>query len=428
MPSPVVSPDDVQGNILKSFGRDHAVYLFFRCDGTGVQSDLGRLLRTFVTPASLQQANTDSRRRDRAISESRGETFDQPGIGVGMFGLSASGYKRLGLEGVMPRLSAGAVDPFGAGMKVGGPNYPWQPRIDLWEENYRTEEIDGFLLLAHDSVTQLEAAEATVRTELDRIGEIVAREQGGRLRRGQPQRDLEHFGFSDGVAQIPVPEDVFTADVTTGPGGLPSHGSFAVFMKMEQNVLAFERVTADLAQQADVAAEDVRERVVGRRRNGYPLVAFQNGDPNDFSFAGEGDDRCPFHAHVRMMNPRDGTATRAIVRRGMTYGPPRVDLASPGRQLPPSSGVGLLFLSFQKSLNDFLFLMRRARTYRDPLLSHSGDWKAAFTNSITCTRDGTPGQRWRLNGRDICYPVADLTTIRGGEYFYVPGMDFIRRL
>jgi Dyp-type peroxidase family len=433
MPTPPASSSGVQGNILKSFGRDHAVYLFVRFDDERVRPVLGNILRSFVTPADRQDEITTRRKRDREIAESRGESYDQPGVGVGMFGLSAKGYQRLGLSHLSPTDPTASSDPFRDGMQA-KTSYAWDPLLESWERSYRDKEIDAFLLLAHDSPVQLAEAEVKAKTELSNIGDIVAQERGGRLRMRQSNKDLEHFGFNDGVARTPSPEKVLTPEVAHG-AEQPTFGSYAVFLKIEQNVLEFDSVTAELARVAasegvSVSAEEIRERVIGRKRNGDPLVPFKDGDPNNFTFQGEADDRCPFHAHVRMMNRREkGLEEPLVLRRGMTYGPVRTDLMAPDRQLtPPSSGVGLLFLSFQRSLYDFLGLMQRARTNRDPVLSHKKQWHPAFFNSIARTVRGSPGQRWRLGGKDIVFPIADLTNIRGGEYFYIPSMNFIKNL
>ena len=75
---------------------------------------------------------------------------------------------------------------------------------------------------------------------------------------------------------------------------------------------------------------------MGRWRNGAPLVLTPDRpDPtmaagNDFGYRNHDPDglRCPFSAHIRVVNPRDqeldpvvdGVPT--VIRRGMPYGPP----------------------------------------------------------------------------------------------------------
>jgi len=47
---------------------------------------------------------------------------------------------------------------------------------------------------------------------------------------------------------------------------------------------------------------------------------------------------------------------------------------------------------------------------------------------IGCVRDAQPGQTWTIQGSEICFPFANLTTLRGGEFFYIPSMRLIRKL
>ena len=76
----MVSESIVQGNVLRAFSRQNAVYLFVRFDNKPdqVRPRLRELLRSIVTSAADQSA-----------------TPDNP---LGMVGFSMTGYTRLGLE------------------------------------------------------------------------------------------------------------------------------------------------------------------------------------------------------------------------------------------------------------------------------------------------------------------------------------------
>jgi hypothetical protein len=110
------------------------------------------------------------------------------------------------------------------------------------------------------------------------------------------------------------------------------------------------------------------------------------------------------------MNPRDGSPDPVIIRRGMVY------------------ERGLMFLSLHRSVMDFTSLMFRAERARDPILSSAAEWKPDFTPANGCVVGRKPGQKWEFEGQTVCYSIADLTTIRGGEYFYIPSLSFLRRL
>ena len=102
----------------------------------------------------------------------------------------------------------------------------------------------------------------------------------------------------------------------------------------------------------------------------------------------------------------------------MTYGP--ADNAEGAR--------GLLFMSLHRSIMDFTSLMFRAESSRDPVLSTTADWTPHYTPPNGCLVGRLPGQKWEFSGQTVCYPIANLTTIRGGEYFYIPSLSFIRMM
>jgi deferrochelatase/peroxidase EfeB len=115
---------------------------------------------------------------------------------------------------------------------------------------------------------------------------------------------LEHFGFRDGVSNPAIagmpPEDPagggrldekgawaplaageFLLGHVDGDGEMPlapqpealaRNGSFMVLRKLEQDVDAFREYCAETAKQSGVSADEIACRMIGRRRNGLPLV------------------------------------------------------------------------------------------------------------------------------------------------------------
>jgi hypothetical protein len=96
-------------------------------------------------------------------------------------------------------------------------------------------------------------------------------------------------------------------------------------------------------------------------------------DPaNDFTYAGDagpnGGRRCPFHAHVRKMNPRGdfnpnpidqsiNPSARLPVRRSVPFGERELldveqRVLAVDRPPPPGAQVGLLFMAFVSSIED----------------------------------------------------------------------------
>lgn len=161
-------------------------------------------------------------------------------------------------------------------------------------------------------------------------------------RDGMPR---EHFGFLDGFSQprpvapladAPGTDEVWAGDIALGYRNgrgddgatqagedLLRDGSFLVVRKLQQDVPALN-TALDAASGHDTKHKrELLERMVGRRVSGVPLVPGGKASSNAFDYdADPKGSACPFHAHVRRTNPRDGRpAMPRIMRRGMSYGP-----------------------------------------------------------------------------------------------------------
>jgi deferrochelatase/peroxidase EfeB len=82
--------DEIQGNILKSHGRNHAVHLFlkFTCDKEAAKQWIGNFTHKYVTSALAQAEETKQYRQNK----------DVPGKIFGNFFLSRAGYMYLGYD------------------------------------------------------------------------------------------------------------------------------------------------------------------------------------------------------------------------------------------------------------------------------------------------------------------------------------------
>jgi deferrochelatase/peroxidase EfeB len=172
---------------------------------------------------------------------------------------------------------------------------------------------------------------------------------------------------------------------------------------------------------------------MGRFANGTPVAL--NNTPqrqtpvNNFVYTGVDpgsgsdpfDKRCPVSAHIRKMNPRGDTPTgieaeksRRVARRGITYG-------VAGRD----ASVGLLFQCCQSSLEDqFEFLQGQwANETRKPA-ADSG------TDPVIAERPAagqTFPMAWNLSSK-VGLNIGGFVTLRGGEYFFMPSIGFLRRI
>jgi len=267
----------------------------------------------------------------------------------------------------------------------------------------------------------------------------------------------EHFGYRDrlsqpvieGSGEVPTPgsgpplkagEFFLGYSDEDGPAtGMPQpqvlsrNGSYVAYLRMEEHVGAFR----DFLRQNGETPEQqewVAAKLMGRWRSGAPLVlAPEKDDPslgadysrnNDFNYRtmdphGYG---CPLGSHVRRMNPRDTAANmnrRKMIRRGGTYGPVLPEGA-------PDDGIerGIAaFVGCASLVRQFEFAMNVWAN--DPNFHELGNER----DPIVGTQDGS--YDLTIPKRPIKKKIRGIpafTTIRGGAYFFLPGINALRYL
>lgn len=412
----LLTQNEIQGNIFKPFARTHAVYLFVKFrEGVGTIGTLRNIIQRFVVSAAQQAAITEEWRGFRSDAVQHGRT-------LGCFGLTAKGYERLGLQEIVPTDEVLGSRFFTAGLS--DPGYStWQPHTEHWEQEYYPGKIDAFLLLQDDWLDRLNETVQAARNALMAIADgNIKEERGKRIMAAVDSRNArEHFGFTDDKTRGSDPRTILADHRVNSRFPGSAFGCYAAFMKIEENVKKFRDAAIALAGKSHGALtpQQAEERAVGRRKNGDPLpgiaVAPRTGD---FTFTGVSQSVCPFHAHIRVMNMRDGSDPERIIRRGITYGPD-----------PPVAGTpsGVLFLSLQRSISDFGILLGRARWNLDPLLSRSADWTWPKANGPENGdfQNGQWSQLWNVGGAAVRCPMNDMTTVRGGEFFFMPSITFL---
>jgi len=314
-----------------------------------------------------------------------------------------------------------------------------------WVVGSPTKPVDLLLIFAHDQ-NVAEAAEPIIDQTAALLGSPSHYQENASLLPG----GIEHFGFRDGVSQagvrgiirqagterpittrygVPSRNGIdfgkpgqplvwpgqFLIGQPTFPGDNPglapefTNGSFLVFRRLSQDVVAFERDTIAMAQKLGeatgqlISPEELRARLVGRFRSGAALMRHEQ-DPgkaegpheiNYFAFGAElpsivlfdGTDvvgapaepdilrgrRCPIWSHIRKVNPRDlgtdlGDALQTLgfqmLRRGIPFGP-QYDRERP-EAAENMMERGLLFVSYQRFIEQqFSTLNRRWMNNRD---------------------------------------------------------------
>ena len=438
---------DLQGNILKPHGRDHAIHLFLRFDdGAGGRACLRKLAGAVTS--SAEQAQVSRQLRGSGLRFS-GRLF----LGIG---ITHAGYRKLAIaDDDVPRNAA-----FVEGMRARGPVALRDPPVAEWDPPFR-QEIHAIAIVAHETAdaarTYADAVAATVSEASTVLGEEVG--SALRARDGSGER-IEHFGYADGLSQIVFfKQDVAGTPSKWNPLCAPSlvlercgsrdetsFGSYFVFRKLEQNPRLFAEVERRLAEMSGAALDDAGARLIGRHKDGTSLVVRPvrgaPSDPtNDFDYAQDTDGtRCPIGAHVRKLNPRGSTGPvvsiadrwerpHAVARRSITYGDraddPRDATTAAER---PEHGVGLLFMCCQHDIRG-QFETIQGEWAQQPFFPDSGVPTGIDTMIGRPGAVRSPPAVWKMpGGRDVTLEMPRCVAPKGGEYFFLPSISFLKSL
>ncbi|HZC09027.1 MAG TPA: peroxidase [Mycobacterium sp.] len=232
------------------------------------------------------------------------------------------------------------------------------------------------------------------------------------------------LGYPDEEGQIPNPPQ---------PEVLSHNGCFMAYRRLQEHVALFRAYLRDHAETAE-EQELLAAKFMGRWRSGAPLVlAPECDDPqlgadpmrnNDFDYKTMDPHgyAVPLGAHARRLNPRDTAANmnrRRMIRRGATYGPALPDGA-------PDDGVDrgiAAFIICASLVRQFEFAQNvwiNDRTFHE--LGNERD-------PIIGTQDGT--LEYKIPKRPIRKVLKGLpafTTLKGGAYFFLPGLKALRYL
>ena len=267
----------------------------------------------------------------------------------------------------------------------------------------------------------------------------------------------DHFGYRDRISQ-PVIEGTGEAptpgtgaplkagefilgypDELGPPANLPQpeilsrNGSYMAYRRLQEHVGRFRDFLRQHGQTPE-EQEFVAAKLMGRWRSGAPLVlAPEKDDPklgadlqrnNDFNYK-QMDPfgyATPLGAHMRRMNPRDTAANmnrHRMIRRGATYGPLLPEDA-------PEDGV-------ERGIAAFVICASLIRQYEfaqsvwanDKNFHELGNERDPFIGN----QDGA--LEYKIPKRPIRKKITGLpafTTVRGGAYFFLPGVKALRYL
>jgi deferrochelatase/peroxidase EfeB len=271
---------------------------------------------------------------------------------------------------------------------------------------------------------------------------------------------------------LPLAEDV------PGKRDLGRNGSYLVMRDLEQDVRGFWHFLDKAANGVPGERRRLAHAIVGRMMSGDPLVPLsakaidgvgpEMGDVwyNQFTFHVDPDGTaCPYGAHIRRANPRNadlpegtrGPISRMIRRLGFCSSGPHDDLIAStrfhrilrrgreyGSWLKPDDALkphdasqgaereerGLRFICLNANISrqfEFVQTAWLANTKfegadeGDPLVGNRAPhWAAGSSDTFTMPRES--GLPWCLG------PMSQFVTVRGGGYFFMPGISALRYL
>jgi Dyp-type peroxidase family len=464
--------EGIQGNILKAHGRHYTANIFIRCND-GKEEKAKAWLKSLVgDKQSLIQSAYDQLRTNVLFKEinDRGGSID-----TGTFAcvhISAIGYTYL--FGNDPRAKSFEA-AYLNGMKKADLN---DPAPKEWELGLQADN-HFMLLLAHANKNELSKVVEGVQQDTDSFGSITTLEWGNALL-NKEGAGIEHFGYVDGVSQPLFFEDewesyaasnnihndqgikfdprankdlVLLQDPFAPKDDKNALGSYFVFRKLEQDVKGFKLAESRLSDKLKLKEGDDERAgamLVGRFEDGTPVQLdyreglIHNSVINNFGYDSADASRCPYHAHIRKVNPRFGPVKEEVqaknnhvmARRGIPFGS-RTDDPNDGHIYnKPEKDVGLLFMSYQASINNqFEFIQNNwanSPNQPDPNNPEGTSNKPVGIDPIIGQgvekRIGEFATTWGDPGTLKEADFKSFVTMKGGEYFFAPSISFLKNL
>jgi Dyp-type peroxidase family len=447
--------EDVQGIVLSGYGElTHSAYLLwrFRPDDLPRKKKWLSGLAARLTPSQPAPSSNTQPARNLALTAS----------GLRQLGIEESTLNSFSfefLEGMAPAPAPAIPVPRRTNI-LGDLGDSSPEHWDWGGWNEKTRDVDGLLMLFAAKQTLGELIEA----EIEAMHGIV--DGKPMVLRGQlfPETK-EHFGFADGFSQpkiegrpkkskdsnsskekseIKLGSEVKPGEfllgyrnerrarVTNGHGrDIRRNGTYLVFRQLEQDVPAFNTFVSDVAKKIGETDDWVAARLLGRWKNGEPLVAEKpNGNEEDaknnflYYYEDRSGLKCPIGAHIRRANPRDSlgpdpeTALRLskmhrIIRRGRPYGErwePNAANAEAER--------GMLFIALNADIAG-----------QFETIQHSWINNSHFNGLYTGTDPIShfpDGKGITIQSRPVNLHIdrpKPFVRVRGGAYFFLPGIQ-----
>ena len=476
---------EVQATIFEPHSRKFARYLFFNFIDAD-QSKIRDRLVGFISQITTGLQQFEEQQIPRSIEPLRSNQYEefeamevswQPCITLS---LSATGCRKI-MNETHPNFPN--TDPFIRGMS------DFNIRLQLGDEELKKwtdgkwdtynssprSRIDLMVAIAdHQKERLLKKTIATTDFfSHDGVCQLLFIEEGTQKYNALGQA-IEPFGFRDGLSKVPFWNKQKTELLPHNRSIALDEklGSYLVFRKLEQDVTGFNSRIAQLVErlfpdiQKDTSIYQAKKAFVeaqfmGRYKDGTPLVFFdqpilENGEANtdqkdqieqfdrydatdiqaiDYR-SDEYGHKCPFHAHIRKVNPRDA---ELINNHGQTYGNQlkEFNIRIARRSIPyiersPHSDEikeGLLFLCYQADIASQFQIIQQEWSNRQ----HFPNLEAGIDPLTGKLPNQVLSSTWNLHWNDseketVKIDFQDLVKFKGGEYFYTPSISWLKQL
>ena len=457
--------DDIQGIIRFGYKRHtEACFLLLRVqDPTAARAWLATAPVTSAVTADpppatvLQLALTSDGLRTLGLAESTLQGFSSE-FTIGM-GSDASRARRLGDAGT----NAPSQWQWGSGARI--PHvllmlYALPGNLAAWQARIEAECAAGFVILARLPCADLGDVEpfgfkdgiSQPALDWDRTRPAVDAEQTtynnlgclGETLLGYPN---EYGGYTDRPL-LPPHAALPRAEDAPEQADLGRNGSYLVLRQLEQDVHGFWQWLDGAARHDPAARDKLAATLVGRTLDGTPLADAPPSDPNAFTYSADPRGiRCPLGAHVRRANPRTADLPPgdagfiAWLTRTLGFDAPALAqdrvastrfhrLLRRGREYRTTES-GLYFICLGANIaRQFEFVQAAwlnapqfagLHGETDPLVgTREPDSTGHATDGFSIPQPTGPDQR--LTG------LPQFVTVRGGAYFFLPGIRALRYL
>lgn len=448
--------DNLQANILKGHGRHFSYHLFFEFDPAKTDQAKQWIADFKVTTAMQQLKQT----AERDITGKDGGT-------IFTLSLSAKGYDVLGKTSDKPTSSAS----FLGGMKADKDALGDEP--ENWIAGF-TRDVHLFILVADSNPRTADSEAQKIITQVTAFANLSLSQQGKVLKKEDAVGGgIEHFGYADGISQPLYLADEIAKQagnkewkdetnldlllVKDGPADDDHYGSYFVFRKLEQNVKGFKSAEGDHLPQVQTKTPSVIDEkgdhnqdlagamLVGRYENGSPVIKSSLEIPkatavvNDFDYhedTVEPASKCPFHSHIRLMNPRNGDPQAGdlrehrITRRGMPFddagrfGRDVIDITDDMLEKEPEGGVGLLFMCYQANIDNQFKILQAFWANKGNVGGHLIEGQDSIIGQGTNPDKKLPLQ-WGKQAESTAFNFPKMVRNNGGEYFFTPSVGYL---